>query len=133
MLARQDPLHVLGTGEQVRCYTHGGDLARGIATAMEHPGALNEDFNLSAARATTVRELAEGIWLKVRGPAVPLRVVHDEPFPHDTERQIAATEKAKQVLGFDATTSLDDMLDEMITWVESAIANGRVPAGRDAV
>ena len=45
----QDPLHILGTGEQVRHYTYGGDLARGIVTAMEHPDARNEDFNLSTA------------------------------------------------------------------------------------
>ncbi len=45
----QDPLHILGTGEQIRHYTYGGDLARGIATAMEHPAALNDDFNLSTA------------------------------------------------------------------------------------
>jgi UDP-glucose 4-epimerase len=33
----QDPLHILGSGEQVRHYTYGGDLAAGIVTAMEHP------------------------------------------------------------------------------------------------
>ena len=49
VLKGQDPLHILGTGEQVRHYTYGGDLARGIVTAMEHPAALNEDFNLSTA------------------------------------------------------------------------------------
>ncbi len=26
----QDPLHILGAGDQVRHYTYGGDLARGI-------------------------------------------------------------------------------------------------------
>ena len=30
VLKGQDPLHILGDGEQVRCYTYGGDLARGI-------------------------------------------------------------------------------------------------------
>ena len=39
----QDPLHILGDGTQVRHYTYGGDLAKGIATCMEHPAALNED------------------------------------------------------------------------------------------
>ena len=39
VLKGQDPLHILGTGEQVRHYTYGGDLARGIVTAMEHPDA----------------------------------------------------------------------------------------------
>ena len=35
----QDPLHILGSGQQVRHYTYGGDLARGIRMAIEHPAA----------------------------------------------------------------------------------------------
>ena len=31
-------------------------------------------------------------------------------------------EKAKQVLGFEATTTLDAMLDEVIPWIHEAIA-----------
>jgi nucleoside-diphosphate-sugar epimerase len=42
----QDPLHILGDGSQVRHYTYGGDLARGIRLCMESEAALNEDFNL---------------------------------------------------------------------------------------
>ena len=74
VLRGQDPLHLLGDGSQVRHYTYGGDLARGIVTAMEHPAALNEDFNLSTATSTTVLELAEKIWRRIRGRgALPLR------------------------------------------------------------
>ena len=40
----QDPLHILGDGTQVRHYTYGGDLARGIRICIEHRAALNEDF-----------------------------------------------------------------------------------------
>ena len=50
VLKGQDPLHILGDGTQIRHYTYGADLAEGIVTAMEHPDALNEDFNLSTAR-----------------------------------------------------------------------------------
>src|SRR5690349_21439947 len=49
----RDPRHIPGTGEQVRHYTYGGDLARGIVMAMEHPAAINDDFNLSTAQSTT--------------------------------------------------------------------------------
>src|SRR5438132_6298036 len=71
VLNGQDPLHILGDGSQVRHYTYGGDLARGIVTAMESPAALNEDFNLSTRQSTTVLELAERIWRHIRGPDVP--------------------------------------------------------------
>ena len=45
VLRGPDPLHLLGSGEQVRCYTYGGDLARGIVLAMTHPAALNVDID----------------------------------------------------------------------------------------
>jgi UDP-glucose 4-epimerase len=122
----QDPLHILGNGKQVRHYTYGGDLASGIVTAMEHPDALGEDFNLSTSESTTVMELAELIWRKIKGPAVPLRVVHDEPFANDVQHRVPATEKAKRMLGFDATTSLDRMLDEVIPWITRAVASGTI-------
>jgi UDP-glucose 4-epimerase len=122
----QDPLHILGSGEQIRHYTYGGDLARGIALAMANPDACNEDFNLSTAESTTVLQLAELIWKKIKGPGEPLRVVSDDPFEYDVQRRVPATEKAKRVLGFEATTSLDAMLDEVIPWITAAVKNGTI-------
>jgi len=126
VLKGQDPLHILGSGEQVRHYTYGGDLAAGIVTAMEHPDALGEDFNLSTNESTTVLRLAELIWQKVKGPGVPLRIVHDEPFAHDVQRRVPCTDKAKRLLGFEATTSLDQMLDEVIPWIARAVETGMI-------
>jgi UDP-glucose 4-epimerase len=116
----QDPLHILGDGTQVRHYTSGADLGRGIVLAMEHPEALNEDFNLSTATSTTVLELAEKIWSRLR-PQVPFRYLSDPPFEHDVQRRAPSTEKAKRILGFEATTTLDHMLDEVIPWVAGAV------------
>jgi nucleoside-diphosphate-sugar epimerase len=39
---------------------------------------------------------------------------------------VPATDKAKRVLGFEATTSLDAMLDEVIPWIGQAIENGTI-------
>jgi nucleoside-diphosphate-sugar epimerase len=124
VLKGQDPLHILGDGSQVRHYTYGGDLARGIADALEHPKALNEDFNLSTAESTTVLELAELIWKKIKGSDVPLCVVQDDPFTYDVQRRVPSTEKAKRILGYEATTSLSTMLDEVIPWIRQAIEAG---------
>jgi nucleoside-diphosphate-sugar epimerase len=126
VLKGQDPLHILGSGEQIRHYTYGGDLARGIVMAMEHAEATNEDFNLSTAESTTVLRLAELIWRKIKGEGVPLRFVSDDPFEYDVQRRVPSTDKAKRVLGFEAHTTLDTMLDEVIPWIEQAIANGTI-------
>jgi UDP-glucose 4-epimerase len=126
VLKGQDPLHILGSGDQIRHYTYGGDLARGIVMAMEHEEATNEDFNLSTAESTTVLQLAEVIWRKIKGEGVPLRIVNDEAFSYDVQRRVPSTDKAKRVLGFEAHTSLDTMLDEVIPWIEQAIATGAI-------
>jgi len=126
VLKGQDPLRILGNGDQVRHYTYGADLAKGIVTTLEHPAAVNEDFNLSTARSTTVRELAEVIWSKVHGPDVPLRLESDDAFEYDVQKRVPNVEKARTVLGFEATTSLEDMLDEVIPWIRNAVAEGRI-------
>ena len=125
VLKGQDPLHILGDGSQVRHYTYGGDLARGIRMAMESDAAVNNDFNLSTAQSTTVLELATTIWRKIN-PERPFRVVSDPPFEHDVQRRIPQVRKAADVLDFEATTSLDQMLDEVIPWIRTELEARRI-------
>ncbi|HEX6475541.1 MAG TPA: NAD(P)-dependent oxidoreductase [Candidatus Limnocylindria bacterium] len=121
----QDPLHLLGSGDQVRHYTYGGDLAVGIATAIEHPKALNDDFNLSTAESTTVIELAQKIWERLR-PGDPFSYVSDQPFEYDVQMRRPSVDKAREVLGFEATTTLDETLDEVVPWIERAVKDGLI-------
>jgi nucleoside-diphosphate-sugar epimerase len=126
VLKGQDPLHILGDGSQVRHYTYGGDLAHGIRLAMESPEAVNADFNLSTARSTTVLELAELIWRRICGPDQPFRYVTDPPFEYDVQMRVPDVRKAREVLGFEATTSLEAMLDEVIPWIADELESGRL-------
>jgi UDP-glucose 4-epimerase len=122
----QDPLHILGAGDQVRHYTYGGDLAKGIIAAMEHDDAVNQDFNISTAESTTVLELAEVIWRKIKGADVPFSVVSDDPYEYDVQKRVPDVSKAKEILGYEANTSLDEMLDEVIPWVTQAVKDGKL-------
>jgi nucleoside-diphosphate-sugar epimerase len=125
VLKGQDPLHILGDGRQVRHYTYGGDLARGIRMAIESPAATNEDFNLSTAESTTVLDLAEMVWKKIKGDE-PFRYVSDTPYTYDVQKRIPSVEKARRVLGFEATTTLSRSLDEIIPWIEAQIKVGGI-------
>jgi UDP-glucose 4-epimerase len=126
VLKGQDPLHILGDGSQVRHYTYGGDLAHGIRLALESEAMVNEDVNLSTAQSTTVIELAAAIWAKVHGPDRGFRYVSDPPFEHDVQMRVPDVRKAKALLGFEATTSLDEMLDEVIPWIRGEVEAGRL-------
>jgi len=125
----QKPLHILGSGQQVRCYTYGGDLAKGIVASIFHPAATNNDFNLSTPVATSVIDLAKLIWRKINGegPGAPaFEYVSDPPYPHDVQFRVPDVSKAEKVLGFKAQTGLSEVLDEVIPWIRQEIEQGRV-------
>ncbi|MCI0678917.1 MAG: NAD(P)-dependent oxidoreductase [Actinobacteria bacterium] len=126
VLKGQDPLHILGDGSQVRHYTYGGDIARGIAIALEHEESELEDFNISTSVSTTVIDLARLVWRYVHGDAREFRYVSDPPFPHDVQMRIPATDKAERVLGFKAATTLEEVLDEVVPWIRGQIAVGAI-------
>jgi nucleoside-diphosphate-sugar epimerase len=125
VLKKQDPLHILGSGNQIRHYTYGGDLARGIRLCIESEKAINEDFNLSTPVSTTVRELSTLIWKKINGDK-PLNFIHDEAFEYDVQKRVPSVEKAKEILGFEANTDLSATLDEVIPWIERQIELGNI-------
>ncbi len=125
VLKGQDPLHLLGDGTQIRHYTYGGDLARGIRLAIESDAAVNEDFNLSTAVSTTVLALAQAIWERIN-PGGELRWVSDPPFRYDVQRRVPDVGKARRLLGFEATTTLSQALEEIIPWVAAAIRANQI-------
>lgn len=125
ILKGQDPLHILGKGNQIRCYTYGGDLAKGIVKATFSPKAKNEDFNLSTDEQTTVLQLSKAIWKKINKDK-PFRYISDKAFEHDVQKRIPDTKKARKILGFKANTTLDEMLDEVIPWIKKQVEVGGI-------
>jgi len=117
ILKGQDPVHILGKGNQVRHYTYGGDIAKGIALATFSPKTINEDFNISTLESTTVLNLTKLIWKKIN-PDKKFRYVSDKPYLYDVQKRIPDVTKAKKILGFEAKIKLDQMLDEVIDWMK---------------
>ncbi len=117
VLKGQSPLHILGCGDQVRCYTNGTDLARGIRLVMESPEAENNDFNISTPVATTVLELAEKIW-SILKPEEEFQYVCETGFEYDVQMRVPNVTKAKELLGFEAMISLEDSVNEVINYMK---------------
>ena len=91
------------------------------------PGGAQRRLQPSTPTSTTVRfaaRLEQGPW--DRPSARPFRFESDPAYPHDVARRIPDTSKARRVLGFDATTSLSEMLDEVVPWIRTEIAEGRL-------
>lgn len=124
-LKGQKPLHILGVGDQIRHYTHGKDLARGIRLAVQSENALNDDFNISTSRSTSVLELANMVWKEVNG-SEPFDFVSEAAYEYDVQKRIPSTEKAKKLLGFESQITLEDGVKEVVSWVREQIQQGKM-------
>ena len=116
VLDGQSPLHIFGSGKQIRAYTNGKDLARGIRLVIESKMAVNEDFNISTPITTTVLELAKLIWNKLR-PNDPFEYISDPGFEYDVLQSIPDTTKSENILGFTPLISLEESINEVLEYI----------------
>jgi nucleoside-diphosphate-sugar epimerase len=119
-LKGQKPLRILGSGEQIRHLTYGVDLAKGIVSTLDNPIADNNDFNISTDESLSVLQLGKLIWDRIN-TTEEFKYISEAPFLHDVQKRIPDTSKAKKLLGFKATTTINEVLDEVIPWVKDAI------------
>ena len=121
-LAGQRPLPIFGSGRQTRTLTHIDDIADGIVTAMLHPAAENEDFNISAADELTVAEIAAAVWEACGQPPAELELEHLPPFAVDVQRRWPSVEKARRLLGFQARIGVPQGLAQTVEWLREEVA-----------
>ena len=125
VLSGQRPLEIFGSGEQTRTLTHVDDIADGIVTALAHPAAENEDFNISASDERTVAEIAALVWEACGRDPSQLELRHLPSFDVDVQRRWPSVEKARRVLGWEARVELRSGLAETVEWLRGSVAAGR--------
>ena len=116
-LAGLRPLPIFGSGEQTRTLTHVDDIADGVVTAMGHPAALNEDFNVSAAEELTVAQIARLCWEAVGNDAEQFELEHLPSFEVDVQRRWPSVEKAAQLLGWRARIGVQEGVAATASWL----------------
>ena len=122
----QYPLRILGSGDQIRHYTYGGDLAEGMLQCILHPKALNDCFNISTEKGHTVLELAKAVWVAMGKNLSEFKFESDEPFEWDVQKRVPNVSKARNLLGVRCSTDLDVALKEIIPWILSHIEAGEL-------
>jgi nucleoside-diphosphate-sugar epimerase len=118
-LARLRPLPIFGTGEHTRTLTHVDDIADGIVSAMAHPTAAGEDFNISAREELTVAEIARLCWEAAGNDPAELELEHLPSFPVDVVRRWPSVEKAERLLGWKARIGVQEGIAATAAWLRT--------------
>lgn len=113
VIERQRPIQVWGTGEDVRDLIYVDDFIEGVMRAFTR----ESDFltvNIASGRAHSVKEIVQTA-VRVDG-FDDAEVVFDPTKPRTIGKRLFDVSRARDLLGFEAATSLEDGFTRTIAW-----------------
>lgn len=115
---KQNPYIVWGSGNEVRDFLHVRDLARGSIMLLEQH-ATCDPVNIGYGKEVTIRDTVYAI-LKAAGHE-NADVRFDSTKPTAIPYRAVDTTKAKRLLGFEPSLSLEDGLRDTVEWYVNSL------------
>jgi UDP-glucose 4-epimerase len=111
-----ETIEVHGDGSQSRCFGHVADVVEGLVRTLENPACFGEVVNLGNSEETTIKALAEKAVAMTGSSSeiqyVPYEEVYGEGF-EDMQRRVPSLEKAKRLIDYRPTRTLDDIINDV--------------------
>ena len=119
IIEQQNPLEILGDGNQVRCFCHIREIGEALADYSFDSRTKNGTFNLGRKEALTMKDLALRLYDKACYYGLietPSKLQFKSlPVPStDVRERIGNFDKIKTHLGWESNVCLDVMLDECV-------------------
>ncbi|HKP70709.1 MAG TPA: NAD-dependent epimerase/dehydratase family protein [Pyrinomonadaceae bacterium] len=120
---RNEPIQVHGDGTQSRCFGHVHDVVEGLSKLLETPSCFGQVINLGNSEETSIKQLADRA-IQMTGSSseiqfIPYEEAYGEGF-EDMQRRVPSLEKAKGLIGYQPTRSLDDIINDVANEYRSA-------------
>ena len=120
---KQNPMDIYGDGKQIRCFTWIDDVARAIVEYSFMDITKCEIFNLGNPEPITMEELALKIFKKAKQRGIidnssVLTFNHKPIYKDDVRVRVPSIEKARSILHWNPSVTLDEALDKCINNVK---------------
>lgn len=112
-----DPLPVYGDGSQTRCFCHVQDAISALEKLIECDAAVGEVVNIGSTEEVTMLELAKRVKARSKSKSTIKKIPYSKAFGagfEDMQRRVPAIEKVKKLIGWQPTSNLDKILDDII-------------------
>lgn len=126
-MLRGETVRINGTGETSRdfCFVRNVVQANLLAATTDRAEALNQAYNVAVGVRSTLLELHEALRsrLGARHPRIAAMKPEHGPFrTGDVLHSLADIGKARRLLGYEPTHSMEQGLDEALDWYEKSLA-----------
>lgn len=123
-LMNNNPPLIFEDGLQQRDFVSVHDVAQACRLALESAGATGNVFNIGSGRHYTIKELGQRIAGVMKRDIQP--EITGKYRVGDVRHCFADITQARRLLNYEPRVSLEDGLSELVTWLESQVAEDRV-------
>ena len=113
VMTAKDSISVWGTGEEERDLLHADDLCSFVDLALQKQPVMYRLYNCGLGKAVSIKDLVNKI---VSASGKTLEIKHDLTQPTIKTSLFLDCSLAKQELGWEAKTALDDGIKTTIAW-----------------
>ena len=122
---KNEPITVHGDGMQARCFGHVSDVVEGLVKVLETPHCFGQVINIGNSEETSIKELAEKT-IALTGSTselhyIPYEEAYGEGF-EDMQRRVPSLDKAKELIGYQPTRSLETIINDVANEYKKASA-----------
>ena len=115
ILKEENPMRIIGSGDQIRCFTWIEDVSDAIASFSLNDKSDNQVFNIGNPAPITMKDLAK----KIKNMAFKKKYISDSNirFYHldaptdDVKIRVPSIEKIKKTFGWNPKVTLEEALD----------------------
>ena len=121
---RGEPIRVFGSGEQTRSFVYVKDVVGALLKLAEEPRAVGDVFNLGSDHEITILDLAKTVKRLTNSDSEIVFVPYDEAYGQkvdDMRRRVPDLTKIKSLIGYEATTSLEDTLKIVVQNIQNEL------------
>jgi UDP-glucuronate 4-epimerase len=113
LITEGKPIPVFGDGTTRRDYTFIDDIIAGVRAAIDYSNTDYEVINLGESRTVELRELISLLEKELRAAA---KIDRQPLQPGDVPQTFADITKARQILGYDPQTQIEDGIRKFVAW-----------------
>lgn len=123
---RNEAIEVHGDGSQSRCFGHVADVIEGLTRLIETPACFGTVVNLGNSEEVSILGLAQRA-IELTGSSSEIRFIsYDEAYGagfEDMQRRVPNLEKAKRLIGYQPTRTLDNIINDVAAEYRNSSAN----------
>ncbi len=128
---KNETIEIHGDGTQSRCFGHVYDVVEGLTKLIETPECFGTVVNLGNSEECSINDLAKRA-IALTGSSSDIKYIsYDEAYGagfEDMQRRVPSLEKAKRMIGYQPTRTLDDIIND----VSAEYRNGNAELGTHA-